>query len=209
MRALAIDVLADFDLDLAEDDETMPSEPDALEVEPLGVSLAVETQRKIDEACAQVRAELRAEADDRLCRALDQQAARFTVELDTARRAWAEEEATVLAKAVSAAMADLKAQIAETAAAALRPFLAEGAREMALRDLIEQLGRILTDPNHPALTISGPADLLARVSAALAYDAGSVSFRPDGHPDVRVVAGTTIIETRIQEWIARLDRAGE
>lgn len=204
MLALAIDVLPDFDLDVIDDAAPLPAEPEMLEVEPLGVPQAVETARRIDEACAQLRAELRAEADDRICRALDQQAARFAIERDAARRAWVEEEAGVLATALTSAMAEVKTEIADAVARALQPFLAEQARETAIDGLARQIRRILADPDHPVLTVSGPADLLGRVSAVLAAEAGAVSFQPDGRPDIRVVAGTTLIETRIQDWIGRL-----
>lgn len=212
MPALAIDVLDDFDLDLDfvafQADAAMPYAAEPLQVEPLGVSQAVETARKIEEARAQLRDEMRAEADDRMCRALDQQAARFNRDLEAARRAWAKDEAGVLAQALATAMAEMKARLADATAAALRPFLADAAREKALGDLVDQLGRILADPDHPALAISGPADLLARVAAALGQEARAILLRPDDTPDIRVVAGATIIETRIADWVARLERAG-
>lgn len=204
MLALAIDVLPDFDLDVIDDAAPLSVESDMLEVEPLGVPQAVETARRIEEACAELRAELRAEADDRICRALDQQAARFAVERDAMRRAWTEEEAGVLAAALATAMAEVRTRIADTVAQALRPFLAERAVEQAIDGLAAQIRRVLADPDHPVLTVSGPADLLARVSAALAAEAGAVSFQPDDRPDIRVVAGTTLLETRIQDWLGRL-----
>lgn len=208
MLALAIDVLPDFDLDVIDDAAPLPVEPEMLDVEPLGVSQAVETARRVDEACAQLRAELRAEADDRMCRALDQQAARFAVERDAMRRAWVAEEAGVLSAALASAMAEVRGQIADVVAEALRPFLTEQAVEKAIDGLAAQIRRVLADPDHPVLTVSGPADLLARVSAALAAEAGAVSFQPDERADIRVVAGTTLLETRIQDWIGRLTEGG-
>lgn len=209
MPALAIDVLADFDLDLVDDAPAAPPTLETLEVEPLGVSQAVETQRKIEEACARLRSELRAEADDRIGRALDRQAASFAIELDEARRVWVEDEAATLAKALTTAIGEVKARIADAAATALRPFLAEQVREAAIRDLVGQLSRILADPDHPALTVSGPTDLLARVSAALGAEAAAVAFVPADGADIRASVGATLIETRIQAWIDRLNRTGD
>jgi hypothetical protein len=202
-------VLADFAVEEPLNENIPPAvEPD-IPVEPLGFSQAEETAKKIDEACARVREDMQAEADDRLQRALSEQAAAFTERLEAERKAWVEEQATVLSSALGTAIDGLESRIADAAAKVLKPFLAESSRERAVAEMTECVAAILADPAHPVLSISGPQDLLDALSAALGADAGSISFQPDASADIRVIAGETILETRIQEWVARLDRSGE
>ncbi len=202
-------VLADFDVEEPLNENVPPEvEPD-IPVEPLGFSQTEETAKKIDEACARVREDVQAKADDRLQRALSEQAAAFTEKLEAERNAWVEEQATVLSSALVTAIDGLEKRIADTAAKVLKPFLVERSREQAVAELAECVVRILADPAHPALAISGPQDLLDSFSTALGANAGSISFQPDASVDIRVIAGETILETRIQEWVARLDRSGE
>jgi hypothetical protein len=202
-------VLTDFDLEEPLNENIPPEvEPD-IPVEPLGFSQAEETAKKIDEACARVREDVQAEADERLQRMLSEQAAVFTEKLDAERKAWVEEQATALSSALVTAIDGLETRIAETAAKVLKPFLVERSRDRALAELADCVVSILADPAHPVLAISGPQDLLDSLSTALGADAGSISFRPDASADIRVIAGETILETRIQEWVARLDRSGE
>ncbi|MFC5069772.1 hypothetical protein [Flaviflagellibacter deserti] len=202
-------VLADFDVEEPLNENLPPEvEPD-IPVEPLGFSQAEETAKKIDEACARIREDTLAEADERLQRVLSEQAVAFTEKLEAERKAWVEEQATILSSTLVAAIDGLETRIADTAAKVLKPFLAERSREKALAELTDCVVRILADPAHPVLAISGPQDLLDSLSTALGTDAGSVAFEPNASADIRVIAGETILETRIQEWVARLDRSGE
>lgn len=126
-------------------------------------------------------------------------------ELAAARGAWVEDEAARLTGLLDAGLETLAADIADGVDQVLRPFLTVAMRERALADLKVALGRLERD--GPLLRITGPEDLLIALQAADAVPARGVEFVVGPAPDVTVVAGATLIETRLAAWAAGLTEA--
>lgn len=198
----AIDVLAVFDLNRPEPPPVaLEAEPP---IEPLGYSVAEEIERRVAEAVATARAEERADAEWQLTEALTEQANALRAEQEGARRAWVEEQSDRIASAIGDQFSALSQQLGTAAARALRPFLVERLVDRSIDDLAACVTRLLTDSAAPVLGVTGPADLLERLAEKLGDHAAGITFRPDAKADIVVTAGETLIETRIQEWVARL-----
>lgn len=198
----AIDVLAVFDLDRPEPPPIpLEAEPP---IEPLGYSVAEEIERRVTEAVATARAEERADAEWQLTEALTEQANSLRAEQEAARKVWVEEQSEQIAGAIREQMGALSQQLGIAAARALRPFLVERLVDRSIEDLSGCITRLLTDNSTPVLGITGPADLLERLAERLGDHAAGITFRPDAKADIVVTAGETLIETRLQDWVARL-----
>ncbi|MCM5552068.1 hypothetical protein [Pleomorphomonas sp. NRK KF1] len=202
MLRSAIDVLAVFDLDRREPPPVaLEAEPP---IEPLGYSISEEIERRVAEAVATVRAEERADAEWQLTEALAEQARSLRAEHDAARKAWVEEQSDRIVTMIDARFAELGERLGVAAARALRPFLVERLVDRSVVDLASCIERIMTDGTSPPLEITGPADLLDRLAEKLGGHAAAISFHPGDQADIAVTAGETLIETRLQEWVARL-----
>ena len=115
---------------------------------------------------------------------------------------FAEEGATV-AGSIEEAFTALRATISGQIAAALRPLLAEAFAERARIAIIEALDHILADADHPSIVVKGPAEFIAAIRAKRASDA-SLAYVVEETIDVAVVAGATMIETRLGAALAAL-----
>ena len=125
----------------------------------------------------------------------------FDAELAAARAAWVSEEAQRLADRLGEGWAALTADLSHCVEQVLRPFLSVAVRDKAMADLGGTLARLGDD--DAMLRIAGPADLLQAIGDAAACG-GRVDFEVDANVDVKVVAQSTLIETRIGAWVERL-----
>ncbi len=146
-----------------------------------------------------------ARADSQAQAALLQQEA--ATALEQARQAWADEVASQLATGIPDALAALGESLAETTGRLLRPFLESELTDAASRALIDQIRPLLAGEDGALIRISGPAVLLETLRRVFPAD-GAVEFTETDATDVRIVAGETAIETRIEAWIARLQGRG-
>lgn len=198
----AIDVLAVFDLDKPEPPPVpLEAEPP---IEPLGYSISEEIERRVAEAVAKVRSEERADAEWQLTEALAEQAKALRAEHDAARKAWAEEQSDRIAGEIALRFAELGDQLGTAAARALRPFLVERLVDRSVDDLADCIRQLTSDSAAPVFEITGPADLLDRLTERLGDLASGITFRPDERADIVVTAGETMIETRLRDWVAHL-----
>lgn len=198
----AIDVLAVFDLNRPEPAPVQrEAEPP---IEPLGYSVAEEIERRVAEAVATARAEERADAEWQLTEALTEQANMLRAEHEAARKVWVEEESDRIASAIEDQFGAIGQRLGTAAARALRPFLVERLVDRSIDDLASSITRLLTDSSAPISAITGPADLLERLAERLGDQGTGIAFRPNAKADIVVTAGETLIETRLQEWVARL-----
>ncbi len=120
---------------------------------------------------------------------------------DAAARRDAEEGAAVAAQISDATQAlgdSLAAQLAKT----LRPLLADAVASRTLAALVDTVARVLADPDHPALTIRGPAARLAAVEAELGT--GGVTYEASDGDELHVTANGIRIETRAAAALAAL-----
>lgn len=154
------------------------------------------------------REEGRREGEARAAQAADQalvaQAEAHAGMLVAERRRWAETEASVLAAAFAERFQILEGRLAQSTARALLPFLADGLRREALRELQEIVAPLTEDGRYAAVSISGPEDLVSALAAHLGLAAATLVTRFDAGPDVRVQVDDTVIETRLRAWGERL-----
>ncbi len=112
------------------------------------------------------------------------------------------EEGAALAAEVAAATRALHDGLAEQFAKTLRPLLLEAVAARTVGALVDTVARILADPDHPALTIRGPAARLAAVEAALGTE--GVTFEATEGDELHVAANGIRIETRVAAALAAL-----
>ena len=110
------------------------------------------------------------------------------------------EAAAALAAQIAIAMQDLRDMLSGQLASALRPLLAEAVAARAASALVDTVERVLADPDHPVLTLRGPAPLLAAVEAALGAE--SVTFEATDGDEITVTANGIRIETRLDAALA-------
>ncbi|KAB2943233.1 MAG: hypothetical protein K8F92_10785 [Hyphomicrobium sp.] len=156
---------------------------------------------RVEEAHARGIEEGRKAAEAETIARLEEQKAALEQSLATARMSWCEEQGPRIAEQIGMAVRDLEDRIAESVERVLRPFLAEAARDEAIRQLraiVEEL--IATNPGI-TLEISAPEDLLSTVRASLSASVVTVSYVVNEACDVQLKAGASIIETRIAAWL--------
>lgn len=119
------------------------------------------------------------------------------------REAWTLEQADRLMAALQEASVDLEERLSAAIAPILVPLLEASVAQRALEDLRALMVPLLEREDRPVLKISGPADLVEALRQKLG-DPPACVFEPSDQPDVRVVAGETVLETQIRDWVGRL-----
>lgn len=152
---------------------------------------------------AQGLAEARADAEAAMAAAREG----FAAELAAERARWSESEAERLAAGFAAALRALDANLTRRIGRLLVPVLTDALRRRAVDDLAQALGRLTADPNHAAIRVSGPEDLLAALGQRLGAQADGIAFAPGAAPEVSVVADQTVIETQLAAWTRLLAAA--
>lgn len=156
---------------------------------------------RVEEAYARGIEEGKKAAEAETIAQLEEQKAALELSLAAARKSWCEEQGPRIAEQIGMAVGELKDRIAESAERVLRPFLAQAARDEALR----QLGAIIEEliAANPGITleISGPEDLLGTVRASLSPSVVTASYVVNEACDVQLKAGASIIETRLAAWL--------
>ncbi|MFG1397343.1 hypothetical protein [Roseixanthobacter pseudopolyaromaticivorans] len=141
-----------------------------------------------NEAAAQTRIQDRAEFDARLA---------------GARADWARDEGEVLARQIHEAIGVLERSIGDTVAHVLTPFLEPEIRAKAVTDLCALVRTRFAGGPGAAVRISGPKDLLEAMRTGLGEMPG-LAFEEEDGPEIRVVAGDTLMETQLAAWSERL-----
>jgi hypothetical protein len=125
------------------------------------------------------------------------------------RELWAREEGHILAEKVDRGLAEIEVRIAAHTARILRGMLADGLIDRAIRELAEHLHALLSGANGKLVEVSGPEDLVSALSAKLGTASAAIELRPGASADVRVVCDDTLVESRLNAWLARLATAVE
>jgi hypothetical protein len=121
------------------------------------------------------------------------------------RDRWTQDEGARLGAKMEAALAEIETRIGASAARILRPFLVRQAGRRAIDELAESLMQMLSGSRNPLVEITGPEDLLAALQTKLAGSAACAVWTPGPTMDVRIIADQTLIESRIQAWIQRIE----
>ncbi len=190
--------------------EALAREQDDLCCLPLSCEAPAEDPALLIEAARnEGRAEGLAAAQAQHAAAIAQEKLLFEARLSRERAGWTRLEGERLAGRLAAALAELEAMIAGSAARMLRGFLVERLREEAVAQLADEVRALLAGKARPVVEISGAPDLLAALRESLSGFADAIEFAPNDSPDVKAVADQTIIETRIEAWIARIAALSE
>jgi hypothetical protein len=117
-----------------------------------------------------------------------------------------------LAAELRAGIDAASARISNNVAVALVPFLREGLTRAAIASFVKELGDVIETTAGMVVEVSCPKDILeplrerlAEAMAARGAPAGSVRFVPGDMAEIRVTLNETVIETRLAEWLSRLD----
>lgn len=175
------------------------AEPDA----DHGARSAAEMEEAFARGVEEGRAAAQAECDAKL----EEQRGEFVAELEAARQEWASGAGEQLASSLQAAVGELEARIVETAARILKPFLSARLHAQAVAELQTSLEVLVSADPEVAFRICGPGDVLDAIRERLEGKAVSVTYEPNDECDVRIVAGPTTVETRLEDWMARLEEA--
>lgn len=127
--------------------------------------------------------------------------------LATERQRWADEVAVPLAAQLPEALQALAEPIAETVGRLLRPFMASEMRDAACRALIQQISPLLAGAGGALIRVSGPPVLIATLRFVFPENQ-AVEFVESEASEVTILTQDTVIETRIGEWVARLEGQG-
>jgi hypothetical protein len=71
--------------------------------------------------------------------------------------------------------------------------------------LQDNLASLLATDANISLSISGPADILESLRQHLSTRSTVVTYTESDDCDVRIVAGQATLETRLKDWMAKLD----
>ncbi|AOO79302.1 hypothetical protein [Bosea vaviloviae] len=187
--------------------ESAANEHAAVELPPFLLKLPREPAPDLDQIFENGRqaglTEGRAEAERQIT-ALRQEAAEA---LAGERRNWAGDVAMRLEAELPKALEALGETLSDTVGRLLRPFLEAELRDAASRALIEQIAPLLAGSDGSLIRISGPARLLATLRSVFP-EGRAVEFAESDAVEVSIVTQDTIIETRIEAWVARLEGKG-
>jgi len=197
------------DIDLADIAETVTAGADAEEIElplflpktprepPPDLDAIFESGRKAGLAEARAEAEMQSASLQR----------EATATLEEARQSWADEVAGRLSAEIPRAIQALGESLSDATGRLLRPFLEGELHDAACRALIDQIRPLLAGEDGMLIRVSGPAILLDTLRQVFPTGC-AVEFTENQAIDVTILAGETMIETRIAAWVARLEGRG-
>lgn len=164
---------------------------------------AADTTDLVANARLAAAAEARAAAD----RQIERLRAEHEAALETARRQWTDELARALSDSFARAVEEIGERIADSVGRVLLPFLGTELRDAASRALIAQIVPLFGGADGALIQVRAPADMMPALRRV--FPPGqAVEFVESEGGEVRIVAGETVIETRIAAWADRLEGRG-
>ena len=147
---------------------------------------------------------------------VDTQAAVLSVDferrLEETMRRYSAALADRLAVEVRAGIDSARLTISDHVATALMPFLRAGVTRAAVDSFVAELSEMVEMADGMSVDVACPRDLIEPLREALG-DAmakrgappGSIRCVPGDTSEIRVTLGNSVIETRLADWLARLD----
>ena len=176
-------------------------------VPPVAVDASPTIAARLDEAFAGGVDAGRTAAEAEYEAKLEEQRAEFAAQLEAERQQWAATTGEELANRLLAAVSEFEERVAQTTARILKPFLATEIHRQAIAELQASLAALLATDANVSLSISGPADIIESLRQHLATRSTLVTYTESNDCDVRIVAGHATLETRLKDWMAKLDEA--
>lgn len=134
--------------------------------------------------------------------------AHFEERLADERRRWVEEEAVAMRTAILGGLDRMSGHISSKVADALKPVIVDAVRANMQAALVDKLTQLMGTDGTTRIEISGAADLVAAICAALPEHLNVV--RGDAHDgvDVRIAVQDTELQTSIGAWISAFQHSG-
>ncbi|MGJ0391818.1 MAG: hypothetical protein ACR650_03535 [Methylocystis sp.] len=192
---------------LAPEFELSSPAPAIIEAAPDLDSLAEEREKAREEIRSELDREFEAKLDEER-KAFQKEREAFDQKLEAARATWVEQQgakvADVIHKDIQACVENLRDALSRL----LKPFLTHRALKQSLDDFVEAVGSVVADQANPVIELQGPADLLEVVCERLSREGVAIRATENGGADLVARINSTLIETRMDEWVRRL-RDGE
>ena len=124
--------------------------------------------------------------------------------LRQAREDWTTEIADSLAHRLEQSIVGAIDSFRDDVAGILTPFVSQEIFNRTIEELTDNIKKALAGAIDPAIEMSGPADVIDKVSRALADRDIAIITHEAEQIDVRVRFGSTTIETALETWLTRL-----
>jgi hypothetical protein len=131
----------------------------------------------------------------------------FAEGMKAAEEEWASREADKLAEQLTSGLQTLETTIGDAVAEVLKPFLVAAVQRRAVHDLMQAIEVVLQKDEGIALEIAGPEDLLHLLREKLSGKNIALLFAPGEGPEVRIVAGQTVMESQLRNWVAKIEES--
>lgn len=136
----------------------------------------------------------------------------FERRLEDTKRKFSKALAEQLADEMRSGIDRARTTIATHVAAALVPFMRAGVTQAAVSNFVAELGDMVELTEGMAIDVTCPRELaeplreaLGEAMAKRGAPPGSVRCIPGDVAEIRVKINDTVIETRLAEWLSRLD----
>lgn len=145
-----------------------------------------------------------AEIETKITLAVDAERQAGEHRLRQAREDWKTEIADSLADRLQQAITSSINCFRDDVAVILTPFVSQEVFNQTIEELTVSIKKALAGADDPAIEISGPADVIEKLSRALADRDIAIIPRESEETDIRVHFGSTMIQTALETWLARL-----
>jgi hypothetical protein len=168
------------------------------------------TLEDLEQRLAAAASEALAAAEAEHAEALEAQRSQGQVDrieaLAAARADWAAMVSEHLGIQLETAFTTLRDELARSLAEALRPLIENEFFARAQTELVAALDRLLADPVAPAITVTGPADLCAKLRES--RPSTNIDWIEADTIEISIATDTTHIETRFAEALSGIRPAG-
>lgn len=180
--------------------------PPSCEVPP---AEGIETENRITVATQQkthlpTPEEISADIETKVAVAVEAERQAAECRLLRAREEWTNEISENLACRFEEVITAAIVRFREDVAGILTPFVSHEVFERALDDITDNAKRGLSGVDDPVIEISAPADVIDKLTRALADRNVAITARESDQTEARVDFGSTTIETALESWLARL-----
>lgn len=145
-----------------------------------------------------------AEATARYEEELAEKEQQFTHRLEEAQNEWKAELADDFISTLTLGLQGIKDDVADGVAMVLRRYIDEQTRLQMLQELTDALSAILNDETVSKIEISGAPGLLDLIKERLPDTVPAISWRENERAEVQVKVDSTVLETRISDWLSRI-----
>ncbi len=95
----------------------------------------------------------------------------------------------------------------EQTAKVIVPFLGEEIRKKAVLELVASVSRLVTEDQTVKIEVTGKQALLDGFQVAMPKHILNVTYSATDETEIRIKANETVIESRISDWLRRMERA--